>query len=537
MIRLAATYGAVASTGAAAWVGWGQGQGQLAGAVILAAIAFLAFRFWILGGVDLGARLPRRDTVASILLVGMIVTAGMVGPMSQTTAASSPMEECNPLDNQVSYLMKPLASGASGIMCVVETTIGLSDYEKNGQDQAEVDVYQQLSSEKQSTETYESTTSNYLNDSETVAWSKMQVAVAEAYQNGSTKAEAKTAARKAIHDYYAVKHRNIVARWNTQAAQVDYAANLTNPSGDPTAGESFVQFKGLTGTSGSVDGITGNKPVVLANGTTVNASIIGSGRYGTTVDGFTSTYNGNSADAIQIDKPTSSYGSDLVLSMTKFHDLWNQVSTKSSSVSSEAEAYVDATYADYEDGTINASDVISSQTAMFEYGTQYDENSSMYDAVGALALSGYDTPSLNGTGTMDIRYQNQTYTGLVMARDVPGGSWTNGTTYNTSNFTGPVFVATTDGTKMDLADGDTFTITEIRNREGSSIGSVNATRYNYKTANASELAVVTEQLTALREEIESRESTGGGGGFDFGGDNSYVIVIAAGVAVLLLLRD
>jgi hypothetical protein len=547
MIRLAVTYGAVASTGAAAWVGWGQGQVELAGAVILAALAFLAFRLW-LGGVDLGARLPRRDTVASVALVGMIVTAGVAGPMSIPASGETVTEQCNPLDNQVSYLVYPLNSGVEGFTCVLDyyTTSASTDTDS---EQTKVDIYSDGKQLSQSADNYLTTGSNYANDTETVAWSKMQVAVAESYKNGSTESQAKLAAENAIEDYYAVQQRNLLAQWNTHVSTLwelkQVAKNEQNVS------EFHVRMvprrDGYSGTpyedNDYIWDAQENRTITLANGSDVTAKQLSiSYAPGSSDSGAISLDTGSVQEyefkAGYVAPPTDSYNKTKVIDFARYYNQWNTLESKESSVVSEAQTYVNATYGDYEAGNINASDVISSQTAMFEYGTQRGgSNQSLYDAVGALALAGYDTPTLNGSGTMDVSYDNQTYTGLVMAHSVPGGSWEANTTYNTSNFDGPVFVATTSGTKVDIPENETFTIETIRAQDGSEINNVSTTRYNYKTANASELLEVQEQLTALNAELESREGTGGGGGWDLGGSNSYLVIVAVGAAVLLLLRD
>jgi len=532
MIRLALTYGAVASTGAAAWVGWGQGQGELAGAIILAALAFFACRFWILGGVDLGARLPRRDTVASILLVGMIVTAGVAGPLAQPAVAAE-AGNCSDMDDFVMFLTIGVVNGDD---CSRQAYVdaALEDYQRVEAQQTKVDIYSSLSETTQQSETFQTSYDNYLTDTETVAWSKMQVAVAESYQNGSTKTQAQFEAEKAIEQYYSIKERNLIAHWNGVVSEVEYSHDIITNSSNVS--NTYVYYEHETDTDTyqqELEFATTTK--TLSNGTSVTVKQMGGG---TTTYGL--TQNPNNLATLYVAKPTSNYDSRMSWNHSDFADRWNRIQTKRNSLINESDLYINATYDSYQDGTVNASDVISSQTAMFEYGTRSgDTNESLYDTVGALALAGYDTPSLNGTGTMDVSYNNQTYSGLVMARTVPGGSWTNGTTYNTSNFDGPVFITTTDGQKIDLpASGAEFTVEAIRAQDGSSISSVNTTRYNYKTSNATELLEVQEELTALRTELEEREPDGGsGGGIGGIGDSKAIIAIIAGVAVLLLTRD
>jgi len=150
-------------------------------------------------------------------------------------------------------------------------------------------------------------------------------------------------------------------------------------------------------------------------------------------------------------------------------------------------------------------------------------------------MMGFDTPDLNQSGTMDVTYENTTYTGLLLARNAPGGSWNVNTTYDPSNIDGPVMLATTDGRKIDLTSN--FTVESMRAKDGSNIESVNTTKYAYKTANSSELMEMQERLTTLRQEIEDREpggGAGGGSGDGFGGNTMLIVLAAAAVAALVL---
>ncbi|WP_157969480.1 hypothetical protein [Haloplanus rubicundus] len=402
-------------------------------------------------------------------------------------------------------------------------------------EQTKVDIYSEATTMKAEEDVYFKTVDNYLNDSETVAWSKAQVAIAEAYQNGSTQATARYEAEKAIEEYYAVKQRNLASRWNVHVDRVQYLHDAAENESGIDQPRFFSQDLGA-----DYDLMFQNGTVTLVNGTSIDARVLRgtfSGNPEDTVSLTTDTNNGYSPDQIYVDAPTSAYNQTTAIDAAGYTARFAEIENKRDSLVAEVQTYVNATYDDYESGNINASDVISSQTAMFEYGTVgTNESSSLYDAVGALALSGYDTPNLNGTGTMDVRYDNQTYTGLVMAHNVPGGSWSVNSTYNTSNIDGPVFITTTDGTKVDIPEGETFTIEAIRAQDGSSISSVNTTVNNYKTANASELKEVQEQLTALRAEIEERETSSGAGGGSGGiGGNTMLIVLAAVAAAAIAL--
>ena len=253
----------------------------------------------------------------------------------------------------------------------------------------------------------------------------------------------------------------------------------------------------------------------------------------TKIKGVYSSY----ARYIRVDAPTTDYDSKKFVDQTAFGDNFQRMNTLKNSLQTESDAFVEATYADFDSGAANASDVISANTAMFEYGTQADGNSSLYDSTAALTLMGFDTPNMSTTGTQDVTYKGNQYTGIVLARNAPGGSWQTGTTYNTSNITGPVFLATADGQKVDFAENTTFTIDQMRNRDGGNVSSVETTKYVYKTANTSELNDMQNQLFELREEIESREPDGGGAGSGGIGTNAIIAAAALAGAALLFGRQ
>jgi hypothetical protein len=175
---------------------------------------------------------------------------------------------------------------------------------------------------------------------------------------------------------------------------------------------------------------------------------------------------------------------------------------------------------------------------MFEYGTVATNNSStLYDSTAALAMMGFDTPNMTTSGTMDVTYDGGTYTGILLARNAPGGAWETGTTYNSSNINGPVFIATVDGHKVDIPEGSTFTVEQIRDRQGSNVTKVETTKYVYRTANTSELNEMQSRLIDLREEIESREPDGGGGSGSGLGSNAIIVGIALAGAAFLYGRS
>lgn len=494
--------------------------------------------------------------VMAVMLVLSLVGAG-VAPSPVGTASAT--HECGTADAIVAFATFTAVNYDKCTNNHVDHAI--QDMKEADANQTEVDIYSAGTSSKAAQEAAMAPYDNYLNDTESVAWMKAEKAIAEAYQNGASKAEAKVAAKEAIANYYATKQKNLIEQWNVSVTEWeslhDRAQMEDNISMER---EGFVYSKGQYGDQGGyavfpqyVQKGNPEKTVTLVNGNTSDVETLwfnsqhkstaySNGHFnydyvhvatGDQVieDGDSST--NPVAQQLAIKPPNSNYETLVVLDYTDYSSRWDSIETMNTNLQSEVDVYVDATWTDYESGTINASDVVSSTTLMFEYGTADTNNSSMYDVTASLAGMGYDTPDLNGTGQMDVTYAGQTYQGLVLAESAPNGSWESGVTYNTSNITGPVMIATVDGQVVDIPDGETFTIAQITDKEGQNVGSVNTTKYVYKTANTSELLEMQQQLTDLRQELEDREPDPAGGGGGSGGTNipPMAIIVLAGVAL------
>jgi hypothetical protein len=426
---------------------------------------------------------------------------GMTG-----TATATHDADCTHLDRIVAW------GTAMGEQCEYHDTAELDG------DQTGVDIYSEASGLKATRQTATAPFDNYLNDSESVAWMKAQSAVAEAYEDGKTKSEAKVAARRAIEDYYSTKQINLIESWNVTTVQVyDLHQVATNESNvddtlvDPVGSGTYWESTN----PGSLADQPSPRSVTLVNGSTYQSKVIAI-NLGTNDDGFAYPANdpnnaGAHADGIVIRPPTDTYDTLNYLTFQDYQDRWNRIENLKAGLIDESDNFVNATWDDYDSGQINASDVISSNTAMFEYGPEVVNGSGgLYASTAALSTMGFDTPDLNSTGTMTISYNGANYTGLVMARNAPNNTWSTGTTYNASNISGPVFILTTEGEKVDIADGDTFTVTGMTSKAGDQIDSAQTTNYVYRTANTSELLAMQEDLSQLRAEIEARQQSAGG---------------------------
>ena len=369
-----------------------------------------------------------RSKFASVLMAFLLVTSGMAG--SATAATSS--DTCSELDKFIDRAISLATFGlGEGTQCGLSANEAIDEMQQSDANQTKVDIYNAGAAEVGEVDTFGSTYDNYLNDSESVAWMKMQVAVAEAYQNGSTKTVAVSKARQAISDYYAVKQINLIEQWNTTASNLDYlhqtAANETDISSkfvyapSPNlGGGSRGGYAGYQGTSTvNLDLVNGSTRSSLAldygiesietSLTTKTATIHPDSG---TVEKTGDNNNGGRVSETVIKAPDSNYDPLTVVTYEDYDDRMDKIRTLNTNLQAEAESFVNATYADFDAGVINASDVISANTAMFEYGTS--DGSSLYDSTAALAMMGFDTPNMTNSGTMDVNYNGRTYTGILL---------------------------------------------------------------------------------------------------------------------------
>jgi len=378
--------------------------------------------------------------------------------------------------------------------------------------QSKVDIYTSLTAQKSRSQTFGAVYGNYLSDSESVAWMKAEAAIAEVYEQGGTKAEAKTEAKNAIADYYAVKQVNVIEDWNATASSAIY---LNERSYQEDFSSEYISLKYSNSGSNVTESVLsgdGYGTYTLANGSTKSYRLVyinQNWEYGP-YDGVTVT---GEFYGIQAKPPNSNYGPAFFGNKTEYEAKLDRIDTKQSNLNSEVDAYVDATWQDYQDGKINSSDVLSRTTTMFEYGSQAQDGS-YYDVIGASAAMGLATPDLNETGQMTITDGGgTTHQGMLFARNPPNNQWVVGKTYNPDNISGPVQFATTDGEMMELSRP--FTVESAVDKEGNSRDSVGTTRYNYQTADTSETTDKYQELLGLTEDLQQRsesvDSNGGGG--------------------------
>lgn len=497
----------------------------------------------------------------TLLVVLTVVAQPMIAPV---LASHNETEDCTVQD----ALVYGFTFGHINNHCDVQAQIDAEVHEAttNDDEQTELDLYSAALSQEANTDSYTTTQNNYLQDTETVAWSKAEVAIAEAYEDGKTEEQARIAAREAIKDYYASHQMNLIQTWNNSILawnqlyeRMAQEAGLS--SGDEIAQLTMFSSNDLSTRIKDDSGLTNiydnrtkkhNTNVTLVNDTKASSlkyemavrddSVPELMRKNATITGGYVDWPSASSDrtyAIGFMPTNDDYtfpdDAAVIIEISLYTEYWTEIVNQKNDLINESDAFVNTTYSDYDNNVINASDVISRNTAMFEYGTQTsNESIGFYDSVGAWAAQGYSTPDLNQTGHFEIEYKNKNHTGFLFARTPPNNEWEAGREYNASNISGPVFLARADGTKLDLSGN--FTVRELVDKDGESITNVSTTQYNYKTVNSTELNDKLERLLELQEDLETQKSSGtlaaGGGGSIFGLSNAQLVggLGAAGVA-------
>ncbi|WP_239640680.1 hypothetical protein [Haloferax denitrificans] len=468
----------------------------------------------------------------------LVVTSGATAPVSAQTIQG----DCDPTGLLVNFIGGFIGTVENPDYCRFETSSAVEELQELDGEQEELDIYNAALQQRSETEVWSTTYDNYVNDTESVAWMKAQVAVAEAYENGSSEAVARSRARQAIADYYAVKQVNLLEKWNVTASSWDtlrgIAENETNVSAD------FVHWDWQDGSDSTGPFTylgTSSHTYSLVNGSTEDTIALrfdpeGSNAHGLSPVNPRDDTTFDHIRALEVNAPNSNYERIEYADPLDYANRLDKINTLNSNLQAESDNFVNATYDDFASGQINSSDVISANTAMFEYGSVSENDSQgFYRSVAALSTMGFATPNMSTSGMMNVSYGGQTYQGLVLAREAPGGSWAANTTYNASNITGPVFLASADGRKVDFA-GE-FTIQEMTARDGSQVQTQNTTTYVYKSANTSELLAMQEEINQLREEVESRQQSVGGSGGSGGLDSQALgIALLVGAAAVLLIQ-
>jgi hypothetical protein len=449
------------------------------------------------------------------------------------------------------------------------------------------DAYSHATSVKASDETFLTVYNNYLQDTDDIAWMEAESAVANSYRNNSTQSTAKVNAHDAIDSYYAVKEHNLYEQWNNTISafqnvkkQAD-SKNLTDPNGAEIYYFNANINNSKANDEWSVVSIEvtdwGVRNVTKVDGTVhpvqsmrVRVQIESSAGSEATNQWITprkgthwvTTGSGDDVgvrfDQISIRPPDTSMQDFVWVWMPDYRSPVETIDEQNQEVTDDISNFVDGTYGAFENGTIDAADVLSRTTQMRKFMTE-GENGAFDDTVVALSSMGLESPYLNGTGVMTVEFEDsqgvaRNGTGMLLSSSTPANEsgWSVGDTYWTNETSGVVMFASETGEQYTLNETSEYRIVSAVSENGEEIQNVTTTEIVYQESNTTRYLELLNQSLELYEDLAEKQSGGGGGTveaefswpwsnsdpFDGGSviTGGVIIAVASGAVVLIVLR-
>ncbi|EMA10918.1 hypothetical protein SAMN05443574_102131 [Haloarcula vallismortis] len=425
-------------------------------------------------------------------------------------------------------------------------------------EQTKIDIYQSAQNSKAQSESYQTTLDNYLSDTKTQARIIGKNAYIKALNNGSSKAAAKTEAKSAVADYYAVKQVNLANQWN---AQVDNLAYLQSTADSETSSSKVVNIKDHdVGDSAEPDDTdsssigydptnfdAGTEQLSLVNGSSTSTGLIDqtvklggtdnpkTHTVGLTTGPLLNIHYSNANDGaaydgdiryVRVTAPNSNYDELEVLRFEGYANKWSEIQSQNTQVQNDMDTLAENTYSAYQQGEINSSDLVDPYVLASQQSAGEDFQGW---TAAQLTLMGTNSPeNFDQIGSFNITTESGTqYEGVLFSQENPAsGQFENGTTYNTSNIGGTQYVVTSD--RIVELDGE-FTIDRITTTSGETTENVTIQKTTYETTNVTELKQQYEDLAYKRAQIEAREQAmqqSAGGGFLGGGSVPPVVALA-----------
>lgn len=444
-------------------------------------------------------------------------------------------------------------------------------------DEAKTEIYQSAVTNHQSSQNFNATMSNYLEDTKTVALLKGKEPYIRSLEKGETQSAAEAAATNNITDYYSKKELNLLAEWETQVSHLMYLSNTAES--ETGISEQFVNATHDDSATGqwvldhATPWDTGTTQYTLQNGTTVDVTtlIINHTWYDTQnnvlsqydeeseigpttgdgdvmvsvtsdVENYQEADSSTNLTGFATGTPGPNYERGEAFDFSHFAPHLSDIEQQTDEAVAQLETFSQGTYDEYQAGDINASDLIDPYVLQSEFnpGDEYQGW-----AAAQLALLGTNQPTnLSRTGYMNITIDDGTPDGEMVQGIVqspenpPSGQFAVGETYNPANIGGTQWITTENRTRR--IEGN-FKVNEVTTTDGETRQNFSIQKKTYTTANADELVKLNEQLSLLREEISAREqnlnSGVGGGGLLGGGSQTVVLVLVAGVVVVVLMSN
>jgi len=383
--------------------------------------------------VSLRGRLPDPLSVVAVAFAMVMVMsaalAGGFGPVAQNTA-----EDVSPA-GEADALIIP----TDGVMCTIDLTRGCggdSEVETTTASetkQKKLDLYSSLVSQHETADTFLAGKRNFLAHSQAVASMKAKARMIELINaGGATNATyVKNELDRVIEDYYAVRERNLLARYNQQIAQLAYTVETAkNDSGISGTWVTLAE----TGVTASSDGDTDhfkawshttNQSYTLLNGTSVNKTMYV--QDWKTGDNYINDYKwgiGRSVyeyyddyeranGTVQVGGVSdSSWNASKNLTATgvfevgPYDTLLNQIGSEATDLKTQYnQSFVDQVITAYDAGEINTTDITTPEMLASEFATSYNQSGAAAYQWGTLAALGLDSPDIQNTSHITVDYQ------------------------------------------------------------------------------------------------------------------------------------
>ncbi|WP_139171157.1 hypothetical protein [Halorientalis regularis] len=398
------------------------------------------------------------------------------------------------------------------------------------------------------------TYSNYFEDTRTISRIEGKNAVVRALSNGSTESQTRFAADQAIEDYYSQKQVNYARQLGPTMRTVERIYNSAASESGLSA-DQVVRSERATGTNKYREWLkTENRSITLINGSTADIPVINaSDGFGGIIIGPHKTYTDDnyintlvySPDATQY-HPIQEENTTRLLNSGDMESTWQKIKDQANSEKTHMDTFVNQTYPKWEAGMIDSEDLVDPYLGAREMDPTANGSTWATRSLTALGIS----PPANVSNLERMEVRDETtgavYNGTLMAQADPANAsgYAVGSTYNTSNINGDVFMATNEGPRS--LDGR-FTILSADRIDGGSYEDgeqITYDRPDYSTTNLSKFKQMHEDVMALRADLEAREQrieenakSGTGGLFGplrdslpFGGGG---LVVALGAIVVL----
>lgn len=428
-----------------------------------------------------------------------------------------------------------------------------SDYSLNeSQDTKEtkIDIHANARLTHDKSVNFQDTFSNYAKGSRNIAWVKAKNATIQELNSGGSESSAKTRAKAAIQDYYSLKQMQLINQWNSTVLSMKYHQQVVD--NDTNIDRHYVNFtqSGIDSSSWEIRFLgVQTKSVTLVNGSTRDVLAVNWKNWHSTGECTRVTHVNSSPTCeasgtsygwhkTDVKPPDSNYDTILYASVGNFTSRFRELHTQSNQMTANSDQFVSDTYAQYNEGDLNSSDLVDPYVMAQDFATQYNSSGYYVYYMAEMALIGHSVTGFENHSVMNVsvnvtwtdsngNVQNEwrEYQGLVGSTSPQLDKLNTSQQYDAPNQPGSFYLITTDGERIQIEDE--FNITTAYDRNGNELQNVTFRAYNYQTSNSSELESDIQALLDLREQVNSAEPGGAS-------SSGVTPAMAGGIAVVLV---